>query len=54
VIALVARLTVDHAQRERAEQVARYAKGVCIVGGALDVPVHLEIHVATQTEAKAA
>jgi organic hydroperoxide reductase OsmC/OhrA len=54
VIDLVAKLTVDHAQRERAERVARYAKGVCIVGGALDVPVHLEIHVVTQAEVKVA
>jgi organic hydroperoxide reductase OsmC/OhrA len=54
VIDLVATLTVDHAQRERGERVARYAKGVCIVGGALDVPVHLEIHVVTQAEANVA
>jgi organic hydroperoxide reductase OsmC/OhrA len=54
VIELVATLTVDHAQRERAERVARDAKGVCIVGGALDVPVHLEVRVVTRAHAKVA
>jgi organic hydroperoxide reductase OsmC/OhrA len=54
VIELVATLIVDQAQRERAERVARFAKGVCIVGGALDVPVHLEVNVVAQAHAKVA
>ena len=54
VIDLIARLTVDHAQQEAAERVARYAKGLCIVGTSLDVPVHLEVNVVTRARAKVA
>jgi organic hydroperoxide reductase OsmC/OhrA len=54
VIDLIATLTADVAQQESAERVARYAKGLCIVGGALDVPVHLEVRVVTRAHAKVA
>ncbi len=44
-ISLFATVEVDAIQRQAAERAARYAKDVCLVGGALDTPVHLELNV---------
>jgi peroxiredoxin-like protein len=44
-IELVATVEVDATQRQAAERAARYAKDVCLVSGALDTPVHLELNV---------
>jgi peroxiredoxin-like protein len=44
-ISLVATVEVDATQRQAAERAARYVKDVCLVGGALDTPVHLELNV---------
>lgn len=44
-IELVATLDVGADEREAAESAARYAKDVCLVGRALDTPVHLEVDI---------
>lgn len=43
VIELVAKITVEPDQLERAERAARYAKDACVIELALDTPVHLEV-----------
>lgn len=53
-IELVATLHVDAGQCEAAERAARYAKDVCIVGAALDTPIHLDVNVLTRAHAKVA
>ena len=53
-IELVTTLNVDVSQRAAAEHAARYAKDVCIVGAALDTPVHLDVNVVTRAHAKVA
>jgi organic hydroperoxide reductase OsmC/OhrA len=52
-IELVATLEVSDSQREAAESAARYAKDVCLVGRALDTPVHLELNVLAREAALA-
>lgn len=54
VIELVAKVAVEPEQVERAEKAARYAKDACLVGLALDTPVHLEVLVEAREVASAA
>jgi organic hydroperoxide reductase OsmC/OhrA len=44
-IELVVTIEVDAADRRAVERAARYANDVCLVGRALDTPVHLELKV---------
>jgi organic hydroperoxide reductase OsmC/OhrA len=44
-IELVADITVEPEAAEAAERSARSAKDACLVGLALDTPVHLDVHV---------
>jgi organic hydroperoxide reductase OsmC/OhrA len=53
VIELVAKVAVEPEQVERAEKAARYAKDACLVGLALDTPVHLEVLVEAREAAPA-
>jgi peroxiredoxin-like protein len=47
-IELVASISVEPELAGRAERAARYAKEACLIGRALDTPVHLEVHVETR------
>ena len=44
-IELAATVEVEAAERSAAERAAHYAHEACLVGRALDTPVHLELHV---------
>ncbi len=50
-IELRAKVETDESALAAAEEAARYAKDACLVGMALDTPVHLELHVSAAAAA---